>query len=175
MFVALSPNELWMVSKLSYFLPGIFLAIVIRKLLPWMWLSIAIELFGVFLHELSHALVGFLLGAQPTGGTLIPKKLPDGSWILGSVRLKNVRWFNGFFISMAPLLIPFLFIPFIPLQWSLLQITKTDIVIWGLMALILPASIPSKIDLRVGIKSLAPILILIAILLIAALIMVRLN
>ncbi len=158
-----------------YFLPGIFLAIVIRKLLPWMWLRITIEFFGVLLHELSHALVGYFLGTQPTGGTLIPKKLQNGSWVLGSVRFKNVRWFNGFLTSMAPLLIPLAFIPFIPLQWSLRQITKTDILIWGLMALILPSSIPSKVDIRVGIKSLAPILILLAVLLIAILIMVWLN
>ena len=157
--------------RLAYFLPGIFLAVMVRKLLPWTWLKIAIEFFGVLLHECCHALVGFFMGAQPIGGTLIPKKLPEGGWILGSVRFKNIRWFNGFLTGMAPLLIPLAFIPFIPSEWSLLNITKTDIFNWCLMALLLPSSVPSKRDFQVGITSLLPLLFFIALLLLTGLTM----
>ncbi len=140
-------------ARLAYFVPGILLAIAIRKILPWTWLRISFEFLGVFTHELFHLLIGYIVGARPVGGTLIPRRLPDGSWILGSVRFQNIRWFNGVFTGLAPMLIPFCFVPLIPQRWSLSSITKLDIFNWLLMALILPSSIPSKADMRIATRS----------------------
>lgn len=56
---------------------------------------------GVFLHELSHLLVGLVLLAKPTKFSIIPNKA-NGS--AGEVHFRNVRAYNAFPIAFAPII-----------------------------------------------------------------------
>ena len=70
----------------------------------WIGLYALLALPGTFLHELSHWLVGMLLGGQPTPPSIVPVRTERG-WRLGSVGLRRVRWFNALPIGLAPLLL----------------------------------------------------------------------
>jgi hypothetical protein len=59
---------------------------------------------GNFLHELSHFLVSLLLNGKPKTFSIKPEK--EGNYYkFGSVYSVNLRWYNKFFISLAPLLL----------------------------------------------------------------------
>lgn len=60
---------------------------------------------GTLMHELSHAVVGALLGARPTSMTLWPKSLGNGRWQLGGVGFTNLKWWNAPWTAMAPMLL----------------------------------------------------------------------
>ena len=66
--------------------------------LGWLWW----ELPGVIVHELAHLLTALLLGGKPQSISIIPHKLADGSYRLGSVSF-HPRWYNGALIALAPL------------------------------------------------------------------------
>ena len=66
------------------------------------WLFSLLVLPGTFCHELCHWTVGHLLGGRPIRFTVLPKREGRG-WVLGSVALSNLRWYNAFFIGLAPL------------------------------------------------------------------------
>jgi hypothetical protein len=68
------------------------------------WLFSLVVLPGTLCHELCHWLVGHLLNGRPVHFTVIPKREGRG-WVLGSVGLGNLRWYNAFFIGLAPLLL----------------------------------------------------------------------
>ena len=67
------------------------------------------NLFGIFFHELAHALVGAILLAKPSKFIMIPKAtvLPNGDkiYVLGRVVCSNLSWYNSFPVAMAPLLL----------------------------------------------------------------------
>lgn len=135
-----------------YFLPGVLLAIFLRRLMPWTWLRLSLEFLGCAVHEFLHWGCGFLLGAKPIKGTVLPKKV-EGGWILGSVTFSNIRWYNGFLTSLAPLLIFAIFATLVPKDWLSKPITEVNLMMWLAMGLLLPAGIPSKQDIRVAFKS----------------------
>jgi hypothetical protein len=69
---------------------------------------------GTFMHELMHYLLSFLLNGKPVSFTILPKKkdIHDEygrkigySATLGSVGSTNIKWYNGVFIGIAPLLL----------------------------------------------------------------------
>lgn len=61
---------------------------------------------GNFLHELSHFLVSLILNGRPKTFSIMPKK--EGNYYkFGYVTSSNFRWYNRFFISLAPLLLLF--------------------------------------------------------------------
>lgn len=68
------------------------------------WLFSLLVLPGTLCHELCHWLVGKLLNGRPVHFTVIPKRAEQGL-VLGSVALSNLRWYNAFFIGLAPLLL----------------------------------------------------------------------
>ena len=68
------------------------------------WLFSVLVLPGTFCHELCHWLLGHLLNGQPVHFTVLPRREGRG-YVLGSVRLANLRWYNAFFIGLAPLLL----------------------------------------------------------------------
>jgi hypothetical protein len=55
-------------------------------------------------HEAMHLLAGLLSNGQPSGLRLLPRRSARG-FVLGSVTCNNVRWYNGLFIGLAPLLL----------------------------------------------------------------------
>jgi len=60
------------------------------------------NLIGVFLHELAHFIVGFVLFAKPVGFSLIPCR-SEKQWQLGSVTFKGLNAFNSLPTGLAPL------------------------------------------------------------------------
>ncbi len=66
-----------------------------------MWVYSLVALPGTLMHELSHLLLAFVLGAQPTFPSIIPKR--DGnSWRLGSVTC-SPNFLTTIPIALAPL------------------------------------------------------------------------
>lgn len=65
---------------------------------------------GTFFHELTHLIASFLTNGKPRWFSILPSKNIDEksgrvSYTLGYVLSKNIRWYNVFIISMAPLLL----------------------------------------------------------------------
>lgn len=79
--------------------------VLLLRFLQRYWLVFfLIALPGTIAHELSHFLLGALTFGRPRNFSIIPKR-QGGGYILGSVSLANVRWYNGLFIGFAPLLL----------------------------------------------------------------------
>lgn len=57
---------------------------------------------GVFIHELSHFLVGFILNAKPASFSIIPSKKNKSS---GHVSFKNIRFYNAVPTAIAPTIV----------------------------------------------------------------------
>jgi len=64
---------------------------------------------STLLHESTHWIMGYVLGAKPTQMDLVPRRDPaSGALVLGSVAFLNLRWWNKLPVATAPLLlIPF--------------------------------------------------------------------
>jgi hypothetical protein len=108
---------------------------------------------GTFCHELSHFCVGGLLNGKPARFTLLPKR--EGHvYVMGSVAFANVRWYNAFFLGMAPLLM--LPAAYNLLAWRLrgpLAISWSEGLWLYLIANLVYASLPSWQDLRIAARS----------------------
>ena len=62
---------------------------------------------GTLAHELLHYVAGLVAGAKPVSLSVIPRRKPDGGWLLGSVSFARLRWWNSVPVGLAPLaLIP---------------------------------------------------------------------
>lgn len=136
-----------------------YLAMLVGMLLVFQRLKGSFLLFsllvlpGTFCHELCHLCVGTLLKARPTRFTLLPKREGHG-YVMGSVAFASVRWYNAFFLGMAPLLL-------LPLAYGLLTwrldghaaITWREGLILYLIANLLYAALPSWQDCRIAARS----------------------
>jgi hypothetical protein len=58
---------------------------------------------ATLLHELAHALIGFVTSAKPSSINLWPTRVGATTWRLGYVGFLNLRWWNGGAVAMAPL------------------------------------------------------------------------
>ena len=104
-------------------------------------------------HELTHLIFGWLTHGQPTGLRLWPRRTARG-YALGSVTCRNVRWYNGLFIGLAPLaLLPF---AALLLRWRTQTAPVPDVNemawVYAVASLAL-AGLPSGQDLRVALAS----------------------
>ncbi|MBI1753815.1 MAG: hypothetical protein HY014_18415 [Acidobacteria bacterium] len=117
------------------------------------WLCALLALPGTLCHEACHWLVGKLLLGHPAHFTVVPRREGRG-FVLGSVALQNLRWYNAFFIGMAPLLL-------LPLAWVLLlwRLRSQPVFGWSeagfafLLANLFFAALPSWADLRIAARS----------------------
>lgn len=104
-------------------------------------------------HELMHLVLGFLTAGQPSNFRIFPRR-SAGGYILGSVTCNNVRWYNGLFIGLAPLLL--LPLAFAVLVWRVRlqpQPVMSEVT-WALaIAGLAVASLPSIQDIRVALAS----------------------
>jgi hypothetical protein len=130
---------------------------ILRGLRDSPWRLALLALPGTFAHEAAHYVAGMLLGAQPFGFTVWPRR--QGQWIrLGAVSFRNVGLLNGAWVALAPLaLLPLAVLAFthalLPLwdarQWiawlAAAYVTGT----------LLHAALPSWQDLRLGAHSIA--------------------
>ncbi len=69
----------------------------------WPWLYAAGIWPGTVAHELLHYGAGLLFGARPVSLNVIPRRHPDGGWLLGSVSFARLRWWNSLPVGLAPL------------------------------------------------------------------------
>lgn len=83
---------------------------------------------GVFIHELSHLVVAWLLGVRTGRFSLLPRPLPGGQLRLGYVETSQTDWIRASLIGAAPLIAGGLFLAYIavnqlhlPMLWNFLQ------------------------------------------------------
>jgi hypothetical protein len=89
---------------LLYLTPSLALAFLIWIVTAAHPLFFLFSAAGTLCHELAHFSVGLLLGAEPTGFSIIPRRL-GRTWELGSVTFANLRWYNAAPAALAPFLV----------------------------------------------------------------------
>jgi hypothetical protein len=105
---------------------------------------------GTIMHELLHAVVGFVMLAQPSNFSILPRRTEFGME-LGSVGFDNLTWYNKLPIAVAPLLaIPIVFIATNSITFST---TVTGFATVWILASMLSQCMPSKQDWQVGFSS----------------------
>lgn len=117
------------------------------------WLMSLLALPGTLAHELCHWGLGKLLNGQPVRFTVLPRREGRG-YVLGAVSFANLRWYNAFFIGMAPLLM-------LPAAYALVRWRLAVRPTWGwrealpafLIANLVFGALPSWQDLRVAARS----------------------
>lgn len=108
---------------------------------------------GTLLHELLHFIVGLLLFGRPSGLSVLPRRVAHG-YALGSVRFANVRWYNGCFIGLAPLLLLPLALSLLTWRMHGLQALQVQEIAWAyLLATLIYAALPSWPDIKVAATS----------------------
>lgn len=117
------------------------------------FLTALINIPGTFLHELAHFSVGFILNAQPTSFSLLPKKSGNG-YVTGSVSFRHIKFYNAFPAAMAPLLLLPLACWFDKYYFSTVHITIWNYLLYILLQTVLiENSIPSHADIKVAFSS----------------------
>lgn len=144
------------IDKFLILAPGVLLAIASRALFPHIFFQILFRLPGTLAHELCHFVCALLSNAQPANLTIIPHKATDGNWTLGSVSCNNIRWYNGFLVGLAPLLLFGVLYISMPKK---LELSASLAAYWLLTAALLPSAFPSRTDLKVTAISLVPVFI----------------
>lgn len=105
---------------------------------------------GTVMHEILHAVVGFVLLAQPSNFSIVPRRT-DLGMELGSVGFDNLTWYNKLPIAVAPLLaIPIVFIATSTLAFSA---TVAGFATVWILASMLSQSMPSSQDWKIGLSS----------------------
>jgi hypothetical protein len=108
---------------------------------------------GTLCHELAHFGVGLLLGAEPVGFTIIPRR-SGRRWELGAVTFANLRWYNAAPAALAPLLV--LLVPLFVAGWRTRGAWTFGPVDLGLTLLLAPQFLsfwPSPVDWRLALRS----------------------
>ncbi len=117
------------------------------------WLFSLLALPGTICHEACHWFIGKLLNGQPIHFTVIPRREGHG-FVLGSVALSHLRWYNAFFIGLAPLLLlPAAYGLFIWRLGGNPDFGWPEAGLLYLLANLIFGSMPSWQDLRIAAKS----------------------
>lgn len=127
--------------------------LLLRAVRRFWWGFSLILLPGTLAHELCHLVTGWLLNGQPVNVSLLPRR-QGRSVVLGSVSFRNLRWYNAFFVGIAPVLQA-------PLAWWALQRLLQNAfsldwlnTLWlYLIACLVLASLPSGQDLKIAARS----------------------
>lgn len=117
------------------------------------WLCSLLALPGTLCHEACHWIAGKLLRGEPVRFTVMPRREGRG-FVLGSVAFKNLRWYNAFFVGLAPLVL-------LPLAYGLLlwRLGSHPLLEWSeaavvfLLANLVFAALPSWQDLKIAARS----------------------
>ena len=117
------------------------------------WLVALLALPGTLAHEACHWLLGRLLNGRPVRFTVWPRREGRGL-VLGAVAFANLRWYNAFFVGLAPLaLLPAAWVLF---RWRLSAgpaLRASEAAAAFLIANLLFAALPSRQDLRIAARS----------------------
>ena len=107
---------------------------------------------GTIFHELSHYLVGMILGARPTTISLVPSAVESTGWQThGYVEFDNLNWFNALPTALAPMLG---FVAALAvgahLSWNM---TWSNLALWWICVALVSQSWPSRTDWRAAFSS----------------------
>ena len=154
-------TESQLIFSLAYQTPAIVLGVLLSVLIPSPpWRAIFV-LPGVLIHELLHFCVAIVLNAQPVSFSLWPKRVGPNTWVMGSVAMGNIRWYNGAAVGLAPLIAPAAAIWFAPngLTW---KFGMGDLQYWTLAAPMFAMCLPSSTDLKIAFTSTVPVAVIAA-------------
>ena len=138
---------------LLYLAPSLALAFLIWMVTSLHPLFFVFSAVGTLCHELAHFSVGLLTGAEPTGLTIIPRRL-GRTWELGSVTFANLRWYNAAPAALAPLLV--LLVPLGVAWWRTRGAWRFGPLDLALTLLLAPQFLsfwPSPVDWRLAARS----------------------
>ena len=148
---------------LLYQTPSLMLGLVILNLKGWPYFRFLLLWPGTVLHELLHWVVAFLTNGRPTHAPLWPRRTDSNNWNLGAVNVTNLTWYNGLWISLAPILGIGLLLALTPSgqHW---HPSQRDLYQWLISAPVWVMCWPSRVDWGLAFKSLQgiwmPILLL---------------
>ncbi|MGD9637655.1 MAG: hypothetical protein AB7U85_01180 [Alphaproteobacteria bacterium] len=118
-----------------------------------MWLLALVNIFGTFLHELCHFVIGTITNARPIDFEILPKKAGPGFYTMGSVSFENIKYYNAVPSAMAPLLLlPFGFWLNQNLNLLMEPNFKNYILYVLMQTIIIENAIPSRTDFRIAFK-----------------------
>lgn len=148
-------------TDLNTLLPRTWLWIALLAFIMWMiqkakrysWFFAFLVLPGTFCHEASHYFAALLLNGKPVGFSLWPRRSCN-QLVLGSVRISNQRWYNVFFIGMAPLCLFYAaYHLFMWMQARRLDLGWPVFLLLFLVANLAYGALPSSQDIKVSAKS----------------------
>ncbi|MHB8622353.1 MAG: hypothetical protein ACYC9J_05820 [Sulfuricaulis sp.] len=122
----------------------------LRHLMPVFFLAVFP---ATAVHELTHLGAALLLNGKPAGLSLIPRR-SDSGYVLGSLRCANVRWYNGLFIGLAPLVL--FVVALALLEWRTRgSVTISHVeALWAYaIACLIYAAFPSWQDIKMALAS----------------------
>lgn len=138
-----------------YYSAGVAGAVLLLQLLQRHVLIFCIvALPGTIAHELSHYVVGWITHGKPRSFSIVPRR-HGNAYILGAVTLANVRWYNGLFIGLSPLML----IPaaVLLIQWRIATTYVniiSDEIIWGYFAAtLINGGVLSRQDIKIAMTS----------------------
>jgi hypothetical protein len=138
---------------LLYLTPSLALAMLIWMLTALHPLFFVFSAAGTLCHELAHFSVGLLLGAEPTGFSIVPRR-QGRTWELGSVTFANLRWWNAAPAALAPFLV--LLVPLAVAWWRTRggwRFGPADLLLTLLLAPQFLSFWPSPVDWRLALRS----------------------
>jgi hypothetical protein len=147
---------------LLYLVPSMALAFLIWMVANAHPFFFVFTVAGTLCHELAHFSVGLLTAADPTGLTIIPRRI-GRTWELGSVTFANLRWYNAAPAALAPLLV--VLVPLAVAWWRTrhgLRFGAADLALMFVLAPQFLSFWPSPVDWRLAARS-WPYLIIIAV------------
>jgi hypothetical protein len=138
---------------LLYLLPSMALAFLIWMATALHPLFFVFSVAGTLCHELAHFAVGLLLGAEPVGFSILPRR-SGRNWELGSVTFANLRWYNAAPAALAPLLV--LLVPLAVAGWRTRgdwRFGPADLALTLVLAPQFLSFWPSPVDWRLALRS----------------------
>jgi hypothetical protein len=149
----LPPSARGGAELLLYLAPSLALAFLIRMLTALHPLFFVFSALGTLCHELAHFSVGLLLGAEPVGFSIVPRR-QGRTWELGSVTFANLRWYNAAPAALAPFLV--LLVPLGVAWWRTRGTWRFGVPDLLLTLLLAPQFLsfwPSPVDWRLALRS----------------------
>jgi hypothetical protein len=147
---------------LLYLAPSMALAFLIWLVTSLHPLFFVFSAVGTLCHELAHFSVGLLLGAEPIGFSIVPRRT-GRTWELGSVTFANLRWYNAAPAALAPLGV--LLVPLAVAWWrtrGAWTFGPADLALTLLLAPQFLSFWPSPVDWRLALRSWPWLVILLA-------------
>lgn len=142
---AMMPGEGWLCLGLLAAVLWLF-----QKAKRLFWAFSLLVLPGTFCHEVCHYATALVLNGRPVAFSVFPRREPDRIR-LGAVMFANLRWYNAFFIGLAPLAL-------LAGAWALLRWILAQRLPFGLPLVLLVllvanlayGALPSRQDVRVA-------------------------